>query len=195
MKKQEDQHRSEREFAVGDWVFLKLQPYVQTSLAPRANQKLAFKYFGPFKVLDIVGKVAYKLQLPDSSSIHPVFHVSQLKQAMTDQTEVVPSLPSDICSPHVPEKILQHKFITKGIEQSRQVLVKWTGWPLELSTWENETALKQMYPSVPAWGQAASQGRGNVTTASEEQLQAQDPVTEKRPRKANPRMIGPEWTT
>jgi hypothetical protein len=80
-------------------------------------------------------------------------------------------------------------------QQSRQVLVKWTGWPLELSTWEIETALKQMYPSAPACGQAASQGRGNVTTASEEQLQAQDPVTEKRPRKANPRMTGPEWTT
>jgi hypothetical protein len=69
MKKQEDQHRSEREFAVGDWVFLKLQPYVQTSLAPRANQKLAFKYFGPFKVLGRVGKVAYKLQLQVSFDV------------------------------------------------------------------------------------------------------------------------------
>lgn len=47
MKKQADQKRSEQSFAVGDWVFLKLQPYVQSSLAPRANQKLAFKFFGP----------------------------------------------------------------------------------------------------------------------------------------------------
>jgi hypothetical protein len=49
MKKQAEKHRSERVFQVGDFVFLKLQPYVQASLAPRLNQKLAFKYFGPFR--------------------------------------------------------------------------------------------------------------------------------------------------
>jgi len=37
MKSQAGKHRLEREFAVGDWVYLKLQPYVQSSLAPRAN--------------------------------------------------------------------------------------------------------------------------------------------------------------
>ena len=41
MKKQVDKGRSERNFAVGDMVFLKLQPYVQSSVAARANQKLA----------------------------------------------------------------------------------------------------------------------------------------------------------
>jgi ribosomal protein L21E len=45
MKNQADKARAERQFAVGDWVYLKLQPYVQTSLAHRANQKLAFKFF------------------------------------------------------------------------------------------------------------------------------------------------------
>jgi hypothetical protein len=72
MKKQADQGRSERSFAVGDQVFLKLQHYVQSSLAPRANQKLAFKYFGPFSIVANVGTVAYRLQLPASSSIHPL---------------------------------------------------------------------------------------------------------------------------
>lgn len=78
MKTQADKGRSERTFAVGDWVYLKLQPYVQASLAPRANQKLAFKLFGPFQVISRVGSVVYKLKLPDTSAIHPVFHVSQL---------------------------------------------------------------------------------------------------------------------
>lgn len=51
MKKRADMHRSERVFEVGDLVFLKLQPYVQTSLAPRAHQKLAFKFFGPYRIM------------------------------------------------------------------------------------------------------------------------------------------------
>lgn len=78
--KQADKHRVERSFAVGDFVFLKLQLYVQTSLAPRSSQKLAFKFFGPYKILDRVGEVAYKLDLPANSKIHNVVHVSQLKK-------------------------------------------------------------------------------------------------------------------
>lgn len=76
MKHQADKSRSERVFSVGDWVYLKLQPYIQASLAPRANQKLAYKFFGPFQVVSRVGDVAYKLKLPDESAIHPIFHVS-----------------------------------------------------------------------------------------------------------------------
>jgi hypothetical protein len=72
MKRQADKLCSELVFKVGDQVYLKLQPYVQASIAARSNQKLAFKFFGPYTIVQRVGPVAYKLQLPASSHIHPV---------------------------------------------------------------------------------------------------------------------------
>ncbi|KAA8526085.1 hypothetical protein F0562_007815 [Nyssa sinensis] len=55
MKQEADKHRSERVFAVGDWGYLKLQPFKQVSLALRKNAKLASKYFGPFQILQKLG--------------------------------------------------------------------------------------------------------------------------------------------
>jgi hypothetical protein len=55
MKGQADKGISERQFQVGDPVYLKFHPYVQSSLAPRSNQKLAFKFFGPFLFLEHIG--------------------------------------------------------------------------------------------------------------------------------------------
>jgi hypothetical protein len=54
----------ERTFVVGDMVSFKLQPYVQTSVAARANYKLAFRYFGPYKIIRKINEVAFELQLP-----------------------------------------------------------------------------------------------------------------------------------
>lgn len=165
MKRQADKQRSERQFSIGDMVFLKLQPYVQSSLAPRANQKLAFKFFGLFPVIARVGKVAYKLGLPVSSSIHPVFHVSQLKLAVAPH-KVIPSLPHEFDWPRFPESVLQHREVLKGDNQVKQVLIKWSGWPKEMATWEDFISVKHQFPFVPAWGQAGFQGVGNVTSSN-----------------------------
>jgi hypothetical protein len=85
MKHQVDKSRSEHSFVEGDLVFLKLQPYVQTSLARKANNKLSFKFFGPFKILQKIGQVAFKLDLPPQAVVNPVFHVSQLKSSARTQ--------------------------------------------------------------------------------------------------------------
>ena len=52
MKRQADQHCSERSFEVGNWVFFRLQPYKQMSLKQaKKDNKLSPKYYGPYKVL------------------------------------------------------------------------------------------------------------------------------------------------
>ena len=134
MKRQADKHRSERHFAVGDWVFLKLQPYVQSSLATRANQKLSFRFFGPYKIVAKIGAAAYKLALPDTSSIHPVFHVSQLKASHGKQ-QVTADIPDALVQFQVPQAILDRRW-TSGAFPAEEVLVQWSQMPRSLATWE-----------------------------------------------------------
>lgn len=95
---QADKNHTERSFDVCSWVYVKLQPYVQTSVA---SQKLSFRFSGPYQIMDKIGSVAYKLKLPPSSSIHPFFHVSQLKGAVL-VTHIASPLPDsiDVCRCH-----------------------------------------------------------------------------------------------
>jgi len=80
MKKYADLKRTERTFNVGDMVYLKFQPYRQATLGVRHNLKLTTKFYDPYLILEKIGETAYKLQLPPSANIHPIFHVSQLKK-------------------------------------------------------------------------------------------------------------------
>jgi hypothetical protein len=66
MKQQADQGHSERQFAEGDQVFLRMQPYKQNSLKANDYQNLAPKFYAPYTVLRHVGQVAYQLALPQS---------------------------------------------------------------------------------------------------------------------------------
>jgi hypothetical protein len=67
MKLEADSKRTSRQFQMGEHVLLKLQPYVQSSLVSRPCPMLAFKYFGPLTMLERIGSVAYRLELPPHS--------------------------------------------------------------------------------------------------------------------------------
>jgi hypothetical protein len=129
-------------------------------LAPHSNQKLAIKFFGPFQIVARVGAVAYKLLLPPQSQIHPIFHVSQLKQAVPVQHSVV-DLPQSLDGLQVPELVLQQRVTSSDNMVVLQALVEWSRLSVSLATWEDLEPLKQRFPWAPAWGQAGAKGGGD----------------------------------
>jgi hypothetical protein len=93
MKKYSDLKRIECSFEVGQMVYLMLQPYKQSSVAARRNLKLSPRFYGPFTIIRKIKVVAHELDLPPTSRIHPVFHVSQLKLKLRSSSSVLPKLP------------------------------------------------------------------------------------------------------
>lgn len=153
MKSQADRHRREVTFEVGDYVYLKLQPYRQTSVAFRRSLKLSPRYFGPFPIIEKVGPVAYKLELPAGSQIHNVFHVSLLRK-FEGSVQVPPTavqLPTISDSSTIipqPETILDRRVVQKGKYRPRtEILVTWVGAPSEDATWENLWRFSKSYPT------------------------------------------------
>lgn len=119
--------------------------------------------FGPFMILEKIGEVAYRLQLPVASRIHPVFHVSQLKQFIRPHQEVSASLPPDDVHLQVPVKVLQQRIHRSDHRSVAQVLIQWSGGDASMVTWEDKDSLRQLFLRAPAWGQAVSQEEGNVS--------------------------------
>lgn len=151
-------------------MLLKLQPYAQHSVVNRPCAKLAYKYYGPFSVLERIGPAAYKLQLPSEALIHPVFHVSQLKEHKPDHTPVFSQLPLMVdlsVAQLVPEVLLDRKMVKKNNKVQVQVLVKWSGLSEEAATWEDYDVLKSRFLDAPAWGQADAQEGGIVSSATQ----------------------------
>ena len=76
-------------FEEWDWVFPRLQPYKRISLKKiNKHNKVAPKYYGPYKVLYKIGSIAYKLELSSFSSEHPIFHISCLNKVIQDKIPI-----------------------------------------------------------------------------------------------------------
>ncbi|KAJ8751592.1 hypothetical protein K2173_016841 [Erythroxylum novogranatense] len=147
-----DQHRRDVQFSVGDYVYLKLQPYRQSTVVFRSSLKLSPRYYGPFQILEKIGAVAYRLDLPTGSRVHPVFHVSKLRKFLGDVPVTSPTLPPSSEDHPIlpqPEKILRQCTVQKGKYRPRtEVLIKWLGAPEEDATWEDYRRIVKTFPDL-----------------------------------------------
>ncbi len=117
-------------FKEGDKVYL-LRKHIKTK---RPSTKLDFKKLGPFKILNKVSSVNYRLQLPKNSRLYPVFHVSLLEPARGDtpiatDTELQPE--NEIIEYEV-EAILDRRLVGRREE----LLIKWKGYEPTDNSWE-----------------------------------------------------------
>ncbi|XP_074350153.1 uncharacterized protein LOC141689695 [Apium graveolens] len=145
MKKYADAHRREVEFQVGEPVYLKIQPYRQKTLARRVCEKLAARFYGPFPIIERIGPVVYRLDLPPSCKLHNVFHVSQLKRAI----EVEPAA-------------LLGTRIAADSSGRTEVLIQWVGMEDWEATWEDYEQIHDLFPAFHLEDKVKVWARGNV---------------------------------
>jgi hypothetical protein len=139
-----DMHRIERNFGVGDLVFLRLQPYKQSYLKKSGAEKLKPIFYGPYRIMRRVGEVSYKLELPEGRKIHNVFHVSCLKKAVGKfiiTSEEIPPLDEEGQLGLVPEEVLEFWEQKLRSRVIIECLIRWRGLPVEDTTWESEQVL------------------------------------------------------
>jgi hypothetical protein len=148
MKKYADANRTERSFAVGDFVYLKMQPYRETALGLRNSLKLTSKWYGPFRISQKIGQVAYKLQLPSDSQLHDVFHVNQLKKHIG--TRAIPNSKLPLVTPDgkvkaAPLAILQRRQIPRNAGDYDVAVPQWLiHW--HNMTWEDASFIQSTFP-------------------------------------------------
>ena len=147
-----DLKRRPEEFTVGEQVLLRVSP-MRGVVRFGARGKLSPRFIGPYEVLERVGKVAYRLALPNSlEKVHDVFHVSQLKRYHAAATHVLDpeslDLDASLSYPEQPVRILDKKVRSTRRKDISMVKVLWSNHEREAATWETEDAMREKYPHL-----------------------------------------------
>ena len=112
----------------------------------KKDNKLSPKYYGPYKVLQKIGTMAYKLELPASSRVYPVFHVSCLKKVIGDKLlvqKILPELDEEGKTLLEPEAVIETRTRQQRNRSISEYLIKWKNLPMEDSTWEDENFIQK----------------------------------------------------
>jgi hypothetical protein len=148
---------------VGDWVWLRLHHRIAATLTDKAKGKLAPKFYGSFKVLERIGALAYRLELPPQSCIHNVFHVVFLKKFHVAPPATPATLPpiKHGCILPEPEKALSAR-LNRGVWE---IMVKWAEQAAANATWEQVSEFKEAFPSFQLEDELFHKGGGSVVAA------------------------------
>jgi len=134
-----NRRREARQFSLGDWVLLSTKHLRQQ----RPSKKLADRHIGPFQIVQIVGRQAYKLGLPDAMKIHPVFHVSLLEPYKRRAGEVLPEHSRPIAVMDGEEYWEIESILDDRLHRGKkQYLVRWKGWPPAYDQWIAEEEIQ-----------------------------------------------------
>lgn len=144
-----NKNRTEREFATGDMVYLKIQPYRQNAFSLRGSLKLRSKFYGPYRIIERIGEVSYKLHLSEGTNIHPVFHISQLKKHIGHKAIPLPHVP--LVTPEgyiktIPVAVLDRRIVNRNKTPVGQCLVQWESLASDDATWEYATFMNKTFP-------------------------------------------------
>ncbi|XP_050227663.1 uncharacterized protein LOC126677201 [Mercurialis annua] len=145
-----DSKRKEIEFQVGDYVFLKVSPMKGVFRFGKRG-KLSPRYVGPYEIIDRIGAVAYKLDLPpDMSQVHPVFHISMLRKYIADPSHVIQpqtvEVNEELSYEEQPVEIVDTQLRKLRTKEIPMVKVLWRNHSVEECTWETEMDMRQRYP-------------------------------------------------
>ncbi|GKD79575.1 putative reverse transcriptase domain-containing protein [Tanacetum coccineum] len=147
-----DKRRKPLEFSVGDYVLLKVSPWKGVVRFGKKG-KLAPRFVGSFKIIEKVGHVAYRLDLPEElNGVHDTFHVSNLKNFLTYPTLQVTldeiRVDAKLNFVEEPMGILEREF--NKLKRSRMAILKvqWNSKRGPEFTWEHEDQMKLRYPHL-----------------------------------------------
>ncbi|KAD5802337.1 hypothetical protein E3N88_13697 [Mikania micrantha] len=147
-----DNRRRPLEFQIGDLVMLKVSPWKGIFRFGKRG-KLSPRFVGPFKILERIGSVAYRLELPpELGNVHDVFHVSNLKKCLVDESLIVPlkeiQIDEKLQFREEPVEVMDREV--KVLKRSRIPIVKirWNSKRGPEYTWEREDQMKQKYPHL-----------------------------------------------